>query len=209
MTKMVQKNTISNNVIGGIAAAVAAVFTLKTVVDYIQSMEYLPEYYTVGGLLWNLLTLAALAFLAVMLLMKKRSALIAVGFGVMAVGELRALLTPHLSFANRLAELRAQADRQKEELQTRQEALLKDQQARHDREKADQQTRYEKTLNDLKEQQHEQLEQQARLIKEQITTTTERILKERAAELSTTNKEQLSSILNPLHENLRQMKEAV
>ena len=105
MTKMVQKNTISNNVIGGIAAAVAAVFTLKTVVDYIQSMEYLPEYYTVGGLLWNLLTLAALAFLAVMLLMKKRSALIAVGFGVMAVGELRALLTPHLSFANRLAEL--------------------------------------------------------------------------------------------------------
>ena len=39
---MVQKNTISNNVIGGIAAAVAAVFTLKTVVDYIQSMEYLP-----------------------------------------------------------------------------------------------------------------------------------------------------------------------
>ena len=102
---MVQKNTISNNVIGGIAAAVAAVFTLKTVVDYIQSMEYLPEYYTVGGLLWNLLTLAALAFLAVMLLMRKRSALIAVGFGVMAVGELRALLTPHLSFANRLAEL--------------------------------------------------------------------------------------------------------
>lgn len=112
-------------------------------------------------------------------------------------------------YEDRLAELRAQANRQKEELQTRQEALLKDQQARHDREKADQQTRYEKTLNDLKEQQHEQLEQQARLIKEQITTTTERILKERAAELSTTNKEQLSSILNPLHENLRQMKEAV
>lgn len=112
-------------------------------------------------------------------------------------------------YEDRLAELRAQADRQKEELQTRQEALLKDQQARHDREKADQQTRYEKTLNDLKEQQHKQLEQQARLIKEQITTTTERILKERAAELSTTNKEQLSSILNPLHENLRQMKEAV
>lgn len=101
-------------------------------------------------------------------------------------------------YEDRLAELRAQADRQKEELLTRQEALLKDQQAR-----------YEKTLNDLKEQQHEQLEQQARLIKEQITTTTERILKERAAELSTTNKEQLSSILNPLHENLRQMKEAV
>lgn len=114
-----------------------------------------------------------------------------------------------VQYEDRLAELRAQADRQKEELQTRQEALLKDQQARHDREKADQQTRYEKTLNDLKEQQHEQLEQQARLIKEQITTTTERILKERAAELSTTNKEQLSSILNPLHENLRQMKEAV
>lgn len=112
-------------------------------------------------------------------------------------------------YEDRLAELRAQADRQKEELQTRQEALLKDQQARHDREKADQQTRYEKTLNDLKEQQHEQLEQQTRLIKEQITTTTERILKERAAELSSTNKEQLSSILNPLHENLRQMKEAV
>lgn len=112
-------------------------------------------------------------------------------------------------YEDRLAELRAQADRQKEELLTRQETLLKDLQTRHDHEKADMQARYEKTLNDLKEQQHEQLEQQARLIKEQITTTTERILKERAAELNTTNKEQLSSILTPLHENLRQMKEAV
>ena len=53
------------------------------------------------------------------------------------------------------------------------------------------------------------MEQQGTLIREQINTASEEILKKRSEELSATNKEQLSAILNPLHENLKQMREAV
>ncbi len=61
----------------------------------------------------------------------------------------------------------------------------------------------------LKRTQEQQFQQQLTLIKEQMNTASERILKERAQELSTTNKEQLSNILTPLQENIvRMQKEA-
>ena len=61
----------------------------------------------------------------------------------------------------------------------------------------------------MRQQQAKQMEQQAELIKEQINTASETILKKRSEELSSKNSEQLSAILNPLHENLKQMREAV
>lgn len=64
-------------------------------------------------------------------------------------------------------------------------------------------------LDELHKQQQALMEQQSHLIREQINTASEEILKKRSEELSTVNKEQLSQILNPLHENLRQMREAV
>ena len=70
-------------------------------------------------------------------------------------------------------------------------------------------TNHERQLADLRQAQREQLEQQLKLIREQMNSASEKILKERAEELSENNKQQLSSILNPLHENIRQMKEAV
>ena len=45
------------------------------------------------------------------------------------------------------------------------------------------------------------------LLREQMNTASERILKERAQELSTVNREQLSTILTPLQENLRLMRQ--
>jgi len=54
-----------------------------------------------------------------------------------------------------------------------------------------------------------QMDQQMRLIKAEMTAASEKILKERAQELSSTNEQQLSQILNPLRENIRQMKDAV
>src|SRR3712207_8377682 len=42
-----------------------------------------------------------------------------------------------------------------------------------------------------------------------MNSASEKILKERADELSENNKLQLSAILNPLHENIKQMREAV
>lgn len=64
-------------------------------------------------------------------------------------------------------------------------------------------------IEQLKQQHKIQQEQQMALLKEQINTTSEKILKERSEQLSQQNKEQLSAILNPLKEGITQMKEAV
>lgn len=54
-----------------------------------------------------------------------------------------------------------------------------------------------------------QMDQQMALMKEQMNTTSEKILKERSEELTSMNKEQLATILNPLNEYIKQMREAV
>jgi DNA recombination protein RmuC len=53
------------------------------------------------------------------------------------------------------------------------------------------------------------MEQQLQLIKSEMNNVSERILKERAQQLSAANEQHLGSLLNPLRENIRQMKEAV
>ena len=68
---------------------------------------------------------------------------------------------------------------------------------------------YTKQLLDQREQQRQQLEQQLHLLREQMTTASERILKERSEELSQNNAQQLSAILNPLRTEITQMKETV
>ncbi|MGP1477369.1 MAG: DNA recombination protein RmuC [Phocaeicola sp.] len=78
-----------------------------------------------------------------------------------------------------------------------------------DAQKAEMKEHYRQQLEEFHTQQKSQMEQQSHLIREQINTASEEILKKRSEELSTVNKEQMSAILNPLHENLRQMKEAV
>jgi len=60
-----------------------------------------------------------------------------------------------------------------------------------------------------KEQQEEQMRQQLNLIREQMNSASEKILKERAEQLSAVNKEQLSGILTPLQTHIQQMREAV
>ncbi len=85
---------------------------------------------------------------------------------------------------------------------------------------AELQQEHQEQLNLQREQQREQLQtidkqhkedmaQQAQLLREQIHNASEEILKKRSEELANTNKLQLSTILTPLHENLKQMKEAV
>ena len=54
--------------------------------------------------------------------------------------------------------------------------------------------------------QNEQWTQQMALLREQMNTASERILKERAQELSTVNREQLATILTPLQENILLMR---
>lgn len=102
------------------------------------------------------------------------------------------------SLSQQLAENKAAAERQLQDAKTDAEM-----------QRGEQEKRYQQQLNQLREQQRTQMEQQGNLIREQINTASETILKKRSDELSVTNKEQLSAILNPLHENLKQMREAV
>lgn len=143
--------------------------------------------------------------------------LLATGRQARAFSEERMRLT-----ADREAQ-QARADGLERQLADERQAAarhLEEEQARHRRQaddlRATLQEQYDRTLGDLREQQKElreqqkaQMEQQQRLISEQFGTTSERILKERSEQLSAANKEQLASILNPLHENIRQMREAV
>ncbi len=59
------------------------------------------------------------------------------------------------------------------------------------------------------QQTQKQMEQQMALIKSEMNAVSEKILKERAAQLTTTNEQQLSALLTPSRENIRQMREAV
>lgn len=74
---------------------------------------------------------------------------------------------------------------------------------------ADEKAEAEKRLADYRRQQAEQMSRQAELIREQINSASEEILRKRSQELSANNREQLAAILNPLHENIRQMRQAV
>ena len=108
-----------------------------------------------------------------------------------------------------LQETKADAERQLQEARTTTEKQLQDVKEAAEKQKAEVENRYQQQLNELREQQKAQMEQQGNLIREQINNASEEILKKRTEELSATNKEQLSAILTPLHENLKQMREAV
>ena len=102
-------------------------------------------------------------------------------------------------------QMRDQQETFRQQMQAMQES--QQQQVREQRESLQQQirTQQEAQLQQM-QQQKEQMAQQMALLREQMSTTSERVLKERAAELSAVNSEQLSKILNPLQQNLQQMR---
>ena len=61
----------------------------------------------------------------------------------------------------------------------------------------------------LKEMNEKQMKSQLELIKEQMQTTSEKVLKQRQEELGEENKEQVSKIINPLQQSLKDMREAL
>lgn len=60
-----------------------------------------------------------------------------------------------------------------------------------------------------KEEREKELGKQLNFVREQLQNATNELLKQREAELKNANKEQIGIILNPLQEEIRQMKEAV
>ena len=119
----------------------------------------------------------------------------------------------------RLAEAKAEGDRQADKLRAayaQQIAQMKDTheaQLRQVRETAESQLRQQKAAADklgeaLREMNREQMESQLQLIRQQMQTTSEEILKRRQDELGERNKDQMEKILDPLQQTLKDMREA-
>ena len=95
-------------------------------------------------------------------------------------------------------QMRDQQETYRQQIQAMQES--QQQQVREQRESLQQQLRTQQ------EAQQEQIKQQMELLREQMTNTSEDVLKKRAAELSEINSQQLFKILDPLQDDLRQMR---
>ena len=105
------------------------------------------------------------------------------------------------------AELRASQEeqQQQEQLQLLQKQKQEQLQLLQEQ-KQEQMQALQKQMREQMEAQQAQMQLQLNLLREQLGTTSERILKERAVELSAVNSEQLSKILMPLQQNLQQMR---
>lgn len=112
-------------------------------------------------------------------------------------------------YEGRIEELKEQHDRQTAELKEQHERQTTELKEQHERQTTELKEQHSEQIFNLRKLQDEQLQQQLQLVREQMNTASERILKERAEQLSSTNREQLAVILNPLQNNIQQMREAV
>lgn len=101
------------------------------------------------------------------------------------------------TFEKQLADYKASYETQIAELKTSHEKQLE--QAKEGA---------EKQIEALKQMNREQIDSQIKLIKEQMQTTSEEVLKRRQEELGERNKEQVSKIIDPLQQSLKDMQEA-
>ena len=104
---------------------------------------------------------------------------------------------------------RADAKRLMAEAETRHRGQIEEMRQQQTEQLRKAEMQYREALVQMHRQHEEQMKQQMTLIREQMNTASEKILKERAEQLSTTNREQLATILNPLHTHIQQMREAV
>lgn len=138
------------------------------------------------------------------------------GYRTALVSQRDVLQSQVASLQAEVANARDAAAREKVEMQQQCERRVDEAKADAQRQLAEVERRYERQLAEfraqqdrLAEQQKAHLKQQSDLISERLKSASEEILQRRSDQLSATNKEQLAAILNPLHENLRQMREAV
>lgn len=147
-----------------------------------------------------------------------------------AAAALRQKDAQQVEYENRIAELKTAhqseqtraknaSDRQLEDLKTtnreQMDAQKTDYENRitelktsHARELAQAKEAFEQQLEAIKTMNREQMDAQLGLIREQMQTTSEKILKERQAELGEHNREQVSKLLDPLQQSFRAMQEA-
>ena len=112
------------------------------------------------------------------------------------------------NYSKLLAESKASHEKQIEEMKHAYEVHITELKESHDKQLAQAKDGTEKQIEALKLMNREQVDSQLKLIKEQMQTTSEEILKRRQEELGERNKEQVSKIIDPLQQSLKNMQEA-
>ena len=106
------------------------------------------------------------------------------------------------------AELKESFDRQLADFKEAYDKQLAELKDYHDKQLAQTKDNADKQIETLKQMNKEQVDNQLQLIREQMQTTSEEILKRRQEELGERNKEQVSKIIDPLQQSLKDMQEA-
>ena len=119
------------------------------------------------------------------------------------------LLQARADYEKQLAQVQENADKQLAMARDTAELQLAQMKESHSAQLSQAKDTAEKQIEALKQMNKEQMESQMRLIKEQMQTTSEEILKRRQEELGERNNEQVSKIITPLQQSLKDMQEAL
>lgn len=119
------------------------------------------------------------------------------------------LLQARDDYEKQLAQVHENADKQLAMARDAAELQLAQMKESHSVQLAQAKDTADKQIDALKQMNKEQMESQMRLIKEQMQTTSEEILKRRQEELGERNNEQVSKIITPLQQSLKDMQEAL
>ena len=119
------------------------------------------------------------------------------------------LLQARGNYEKQLAQVHENADKQLAMARDAAELQLAQMKESHSAQLSQAKDTAEKQIEALKQMNKEQMESQMRLIKEQMQTTSEEILKRRQEELGERNNEQVSKIITPLQQSLKDMQEAL
>lgn len=119
------------------------------------------------------------------------------------------LLQARGNYEKQLAQMQENTDKQLAMARDAAELQLAQMKESHSAQLSQAKDTAEKQIEALKQMNKEQMESQMRLIKEQMQTTSEEILKRRQEELGERNNEQVSKIITPLQQSLKDMQEAL
>lgn len=110
---------------------------------------------------------------------------------------------------NQLADNKASYEKHIAELKSSHETQIAELKASHDKQLAQVKDAADKQIEALRQMNREQVDNQLKLIREQMQTTSEEVLKRRQDELGERNREQVSKIIDPLQQSLKNMQEAL
>lgn len=108
-----------------------------------------------------------------------------------------------------LADNKASYEKHIAELKSSHETQIAELKASHDKQLAQVKDAADKQIEALRQMNREQVDNQLKLIREQMQTTSEEVLKRRQDELGERNREQVSKIIDPLQQSLKDMQEAL